>query len=140
VSRAKALRRAGAASETDFAADVEDIRAAWADDTTLPIDDCAEPDIAFTDDLPVCEPGGPCTNSYFLGETKLQPMRLVIRAELDPWTMRQAVLHEAVHWLSVCTGQQRTRDASGALPWINGDAAHRDPRLWGPGGVLQSVW
>jgi len=59
-----------------------------------------------------------------------------------------AIVHESIHWLSFCTGHDRTMDYiydDGGVrtqfynvPYIGGDANHADPRLWtGPDSVIQ---
>jgi hypothetical protein len=98
------------ASQTPYAADVAIVRAEWAADESLPIDDCGEPRIAF-DDVDV---------SFFLGNDTL-----VIDTSLDEAAVHVAVKHETCHWLALCTGLA-----------TNADRWHQDARLWWVGGVL----
>lgn len=44
-----------------------------------------------------------------------------------------AAAHEAVHWLSGCTGHVEELNERGGRAWGRYDDRHADPRLWGAG-------
>ena len=108
------------ASQTPYAADVAIVRAEWALDTTLPIDDCGEPDIALAAaDAP-----------YYIEGT------IVLDERLDEAARHVGVMHESVHWLSDCTTHEDTWTDGIGWAWAGADRWHRDERLWWQGGVL----
>lgn len=89
-----------------------------------------------------------CTTSsaaaYTLHEDRLiggnTKYLIVIAAVLNQEERESVVAHEALHWLSFCTGHtDSTPDGGVGYPYYNGDSRHADPRLWGINGILRKM-
>lgn len=84
-----------------------------------------------------CWPGSTCgfnAAGFLLREDNIRDdvtYIIVIAANLEENEIDALVAHETIHWLSFCTGHSQVGTIT-----VNGDAAHKDERLWGPTGVL----
>lgn len=94
--------------------DVSSVRAAW----DLTEDACNDPRVELR--TFVCD--ATCSSGFYIAGSDT----LLIRDGMSDTDTRAAVRHEAVHWISSCTGYQ---------PF--GDPGHSMPELWGAGGVLE---
>lgn len=117
-------------AETEYADTFEEVILAWEADPTLPTVgercDAFKVAIVEREDLPMYEgPDDPSGLHGFLsGETAV-----VIHDGRSVESLSGTVIHEAIHWLTQCTGLAREIG-------YDTDLDHADPRLWeGPQSV-----
>ena len=133
-------------SESEYYEEYVRVIEEWNADLTLPAADCGEPHIAVLSDSEFREHSALCPypncdgNCYFCAAayTISEPRHhvIVLSPYLSDVDAHEGVRHESIHVTSFCTKHSRTWDDTLGYLWVGGDSAHKDPRLWGNGGVL----